>query len=133
MNYQIINATSNPDNPKFLYVISSSTAPLLRPGGSPLQAGDIWTDIDYGIARTYTGVEWRSPGVYDNNTNFSVGSAALGLNATTGFLYIPSCAGPPTGAPVIPYTGAVAMVYDSTNNQLYLRVAGTWRKTAALT
>jgi hypothetical protein len=131
--YTSILSNTNPDNPQFLYTINSSGAPTLRPGGTPLQAGDIWNDLDYGIARTYTGTEWRSPGVYDNNTAFSVGSAVLATTATTGFLYIPSCAGAPTGVPVVPYTGAIAMVYDSTNNRLYLRNGATWFKTAALT
>jgi hypothetical protein len=134
MSFTTVNITTNPDDPKFLYNINSYGAPLIRPGGTPLQAGDIWNDLDYGIARTYTATgEWRSPGVFDSSTNFSVGSAVIATTATTGFLYIPSCAGPPTGVPVVPYTGAIAMVFDSTNNQLYLRDGANWLKTVALT
>jgi hypothetical protein len=129
MNYQILNTTTNPDNPRFNYVITQSTAPVLRPGGSPLQAGDIWTDSDYGISRTYTGVEWRSPGVYDSSTNFSVGSAALTPSSTTGFFFLPSVPTAPlnTADPPRPYVGAIPLVYCVGDNKLYLREAtGNW-------
>jgi hypothetical protein len=46
-------------------------------------------------------------------------SATLATNATSGFLYIPTCAGTPTGIPVL-RTGTVPMVYDTTNNRLYI-------------
>lgn len=54
------------------------------------------------------------------------GSGALATNATDGFFYGPSCAGNPSGAPAA-YTGRVPFVFDSTNNRLYARIAGTWR------
>lgn len=50
--------------------------------------------------------------------------AALATDATDGFLYIPTCAGTPTGTPTA-YTGKVAMVYDTTNNELYI-YDGAW-------
>ena len=50
-------------------------------------------------------------------------NAALTTNATDGFLYIPSCAGAPTGTPTA-YTGKVAMVFDTTNNKLYCYDSG---------
>jgi hypothetical protein len=59
------------------------------------------------------------------------GTGAIATDATAGFLYLPSCAGPPTGTPV-GITGRVAVVYDSTNNKLYV-YNGAWRSTAALT
>lgn len=49
--------------------------------------------------------------------------AALATNATNGFLYIPTCAGTPTGVPSA-YTGKVAMVFDTTNNKLYIYNGG---------
>lgn len=49
--------------------------------------------------------------------------AALATNATDGFLYIPSCAGAPTGVPTS-YTGKVAMVYDTANEALYVYNGG---------
>jgi len=61
------------------------------------------------------------------------GNAALVTTATTGLLWLESCPGAPTGAAAAPYTLAAAMVYDSTNNKIYVRCNGTWRSTAALT
>lgn len=55
--------------------------------------------------------------------NVVVGPAAVATNATDGFLYIPSCAGTPTGAPTA-YAGRVAMVFDTTNNKLYVYDGG---------
>lgn len=53
------------------------------------------------------------------------GQAALATNATTGFLFIPTCAGTPTGNPNPP-AGNVALVYDTTNNKLYV-YNGAWK------
>lgn len=49
--------------------------------------------------------------------------SALATNATDGFLYIPTCAGTPTGVPTA-YTGKVAMVFDTTNNKFYIYDGG---------
>lgn len=48
-------------------------------------------------------------------------AGALATNATTGFLRLPTCAGPPTGAAT---NGAI--VIDTTNSKLYLRIGGAW-------
>lgn len=53
-----------------------------------------------------------------------VGSAALGTTATDGFLYIPTCAGTPTGVPTA-FTGRVALIYDTTNKQFWI-YDGAW-------
>ena len=55
--------------------------------------------------------------------------AALATNATAGFAYIPTCAGTPTGVPTA-YTGKVAMIYDTTNNEFYIYNGG-WKSGAA--
>jgi hypothetical protein len=52
------------------------------------------------------------------------GSAAIATNATDGFLYIPTCAGTPTGTPTA-QTGRVPIVFDTTNNKLYI-YDGSW-------
>lgn len=60
----------------------------------------------------------------DGPGNVVVGNAAIATNATDGFLYIPTCAGTPTGTPTT-YTGMVPIVYDSTNNMFYI-YDGSW-------
>jgi len=69
-----------------------------------------------------------------NSGNVVIGAGAtIATTATNGFLCIPTCsgaptAGPPTGAnPAIP-VGTVPLIYDTTNNRLYIRTpGGTWR------
>jgi hypothetical protein len=56
------------------------------------------------------------------------GGSALTTTATTGFLYIPTCAGPPTGVPVA-VAGAVPLVYDTANSQLNVYRGGVWHAT----
>lgn len=64
----------------------------------------------------------------DTSGNVQVGTAALATTATDGFLYIPTCAGAPTGTPTAK-TGLVPMIYDSTNNNFYI-YNGAWKKVA---
>jgi hypothetical protein len=45
------------------------------------------------------------------------------LNATDGFIYIPTVAGTPVGAPTA-FAGGVAMIFDTTNNKLYIYDGG---------
>jgi hypothetical protein len=52
--------------------------------------------------------------------------AALSTTATTGFMYVPSCPGPPTGVPVT-QTGLVPLVLDSTGGQLWAYLSGAWK------
>jgi hypothetical protein len=54
-----------------------------------------------------------------------VGTAALATTATDGFLYIPSCAGAPTGVPTA-YSGRTPMIYDTTTNRFYIYNGG-WK------
>lgn len=61
-----------------------------------------------------------------NAGNFYVGAkSALATTATDGFLYLPSCAGIPTGVPTA-ITGKVPIVVDSTNNKAYIYSGGAW-------
>jgi hypothetical protein len=57
--------------------------------------------------------------------------AALATTATKGFVMIPSCAGAPTGVPADIPTGQMPMVFDSTNNKIYV-YDGAWLATVAL-
>lgn len=54
------------------------------------------------------------------------GSVALATNATNGFLYVPTCAGTPTGTPTT-ITGMAPIVVDTTNNKLYFYSNSAWR------
>ena len=53
-------------------------------------------------------------------------SAALATTATNGFLYVPTCAGTPTGTPTA-ITGMAPIVVDTANNKLYFYSGGAWR------
>lgn len=71
-------------------------------------------------------------GFVDANGSLVCGSAALSTTATAGFIYMPSCAGTPTGTPTA-HTGTVPFVYDTTNNKICVYNGGAWKKTVALT
>lgn len=53
-------------------------------------------------------------------------SAALATTATDGFLYVPTCAGTPTGTPTA-ITGMAPIIVNTTNNKLYFYSGGAWR------
>ena len=55
-----------------------------------------------------------------------VGNQALATAATDGFLYVPTCAGTPTGTPTA-QTGTVPIVVDTTNHKLYFYSNATWQ------
>jgi hypothetical protein len=64
---------------------------------------------------------------FDTSGNIVAGaSAALATNATNGFLYVPTCAGTPTGTPTA-ITGMAPIVVNTTNNKLYFYSGGVWR------
>jgi hypothetical protein len=64
---------------------------------------------------------------FDNAGNIVAGaSVALATNATNGFLYVPTCAGTPTGTPTA-ITGMAPIVVNTTNNKLYFYSGGAWR------
>lgn len=98
----------------------------------------LWWNTDYttgmflvsaGVLGVTTGGTERMR--VDANGNVVIGTAALNTTATDGFLYVDSCAGTPTGTPTS-YTGRLPMIYDSTNNKIYI-YNGAWKATAALT
>jgi hypothetical protein len=61
------------------------------------------------------------------NGSFAAGAqGALATNATNGFLYVPTCAGTPTGTPTA-ITGLAPIVVNTTNNKLYFYSGGAWR------
>jgi hypothetical protein len=61
------------------------------------------------------------------NGSFAAGAqGALATTATNGFLYVPTCAGTPTGTPTA-ITGLAPIVVNTTNNKLYFYSGGAWR------
>jgi hypothetical protein len=54
-----------------------------------------------------------------------VGQGTLATTAVSGFGYISTAAGPPTGVPT-PRAGYAAFVYDTVNNKLWV-YNGAWR------
>lgn len=57
--------------------------------------------------------------------SWASGAGSLATNASTGFLYVPTCAGVPTGTPEA-ISGRQAVVIDSTNNKMYIYSGGAW-------
>lgn len=79
-----------------------------------------------GFAKRRNNVAWSLAGYYDDLGNFVWSSGtALATNATTGFLYIPSCSGVPSGVPTT-RAGAVPIVMDIVGSKLYAYRAGAW-------
>jgi len=72
-------------------------------------------------------------GEFGCNGGAFFGQAALSTTATTGHMFIPSSAGPPTGTPVAIPVGQVAFQFDSANNKLYIYTGSAWISTAVLT
>lgn len=62
----------------------------------------------------------------DTNGNVRAGAPSLATTATAGFLYVPTCAGIPTGVPTA-ITGMAPIVVNTTNNKLYFYSSGAWR------
>jgi hypothetical protein len=62
----------------------------------------------------------------DGSGNVMAGGASLATTATNGFLYVPTCAGVPTGTPTAK-TGYAPIVVDTTNNRWYFYSGGAWR------
>jgi hypothetical protein len=62
----------------------------------------------------------------DTNGSITVGAGSLATTATDGFLYVPTCAGTPTGTPTAK-SGYAPIVVNTTNNKLYFYSGGAWR------
>lgn len=62
----------------------------------------------------------------DSKGNVVINTAAISTSATDGFLYVPSCAGTPTGTPTT-HSGMVPIVVNTSANKLYFYSGGAWR------
>lgn len=107
---------------------------------------EVRTSIGVPAASAFGGIGAVSPGtplVVDSATGklyamtagdvvSLVGQGTVGLiaaNAPTGFSYLPTCAGTPTGTPIATPSGAVPFIYDTTANKLWA-YNGAWRGVA---
>lgn len=61
------------------------------------------------------------------NQSVMMSLGALATNATDGFFYMNSCAGAPTGVPTAAPGAAAAMVIDTTNSKIWVRIGGAWK------
>jgi len=121
-------------SPNTLLHLYAATNPVLRLAGG----ADAGLYIDY--VASFGGnitVKSNQPLVFKTNDaeraritatgNIVAGaSAALATTATDGFLYVPTCAGTPTGTPTA-ITGMAPIVVNTTNNKLYFYSGGAWR------
>ena len=93
-------------------------------------SGDLY--IDNGVGGSAGNIIFRNSSStverarISSTGNVVVNTAAVATTATDGFLYIPTCAGAPTGVPTT-FTGRSPLVVDSTNNRFYVYVNGAWK------
>lgn len=67
-----------------------------------------------------------------NNFDVIFGNSFQATGDTAGFVFMPSCNGPPTGIPASIPSNRVAKMYDRLNNQEYVYNGG-WKKSAVYT
>ena len=115
MTYGGTQAAKFTDTQAFLRVGSGATPALTDLGFG--NAGLFWGNAILGFSASGAEVGRIS------GTNFVWGTAALATTATDGFLYIPTCAGTPTGVPTA-FTGRLPMIYDSTGNKFWIYDGG---------
>jgi hypothetical protein len=71
-------------------------------------------------------LSFLADGTFSTSYTSKIGAPSLATTATDGFIYIPTCAGTPTGVPTA-VTGMAPLVVDATNNKLYFYTGGAWR------
>lgn len=103
-------------NTRYGMSVETSEHRIFQPSGA---------DLSFGAMSTVDGTTYTEWGRWTNAGSFIVGTAAINTNATDGFLYIPTCAGTPSGTPTAK-SGRSPVVYDSTNNLLYI-YNGAWK------
>jgi hypothetical protein len=97
----------------------------LTAGSGVTSSGNISVRLLWNTSQTFT---VQKPGSTSVFTVRGTGDVIIGdgsdlVTATTGFLYIPTSSGPPTGVPVS-YAGRVPLVLDTSSNTLYVYNGG---------
>jgi hypothetical protein len=114
-SYELENTSGSLTDSAYFCMYNSSTAYGLK--GKVRGAG------------TYLPLKIENGGIVGITVNavadVSIGTASLSTTATTGFPYIPTCAGVPTGVPT-GVTGYAPLVIDSTNNKMYFYSGAAW-------
>jgi hypothetical protein len=87
-----------------------------------IPAQNITVDQPTGVDAIWYGTLQQMAAVINSG---AIGAGALATTATTGFGFLPTCAGVPTGAPqALP--GFAPCVFDTTNNKLWI-YNGAWK------
>lgn len=73
---------------------------------------------------SYYGSAGRSVVVNDTANLLQFSGGVLATTATAGFIYLPTCAGTPTGTPA---SGKGAIVYDTTANKIWVYNGTAWK------
>jgi hypothetical protein len=129
--FKLLNNTGNVAVEAISYASGSSSTWF----GQSAANGTFW--LSYGSSNVALGMGTLTSIPYIFGTNNTermrisgagsvvVSAAALATNATDGFLYIPTCAGTPTGTPTS-FSGRLPIIYDTANNKLYVYNGG-WK------
>jgi len=123
-NYVDLGINSSTYNDPTFYITGANDSYLYSAGGNlAIGTADVNEDLIFFTGGTTTTNEVARAKA---NGNFILRAVALALNTVTGFSYIRSLAGIPTGTPTA-YTGNAPIVVDGTNNALYFYSSGAWR------
>lgn len=101
---------------------SISTGSILTAGGIGCTKA-LWVG---GLANIAGAATLQSTLAVSGQVILNNSGSALATNATSGFTFLPSCAGTPTGVPASTPTGASPFVFDSTNSIFYVYNSG-WK------
>lgn len=122
------NSSADPAaNARYILNNSATSGGLqLRSSAHATEPSDLVLYSSANSLRFYTNGNSRM--FVSSTGNVVVNTAAIATSATDGFLYIPTMAGAPTGTPTT-YTGRAALVFDTTNNRIYVYdpVDAGWR------
>jgi len=111
------------DNTNWKYQFSSTGAARYEMTGANAGSAHAWYTAPGGTVNN--NITFTQAMTLESTGSLVLGAAAVATTATDGFLYIPGCAGTPTGTPTAK-TGRVPLVVDTTNNKLYFYSGGAW-------